>query len=92
LYGHLSAYYIAGTQQALASNGSPEKVGLSLASLVWAIFVRIGGACWLTSKVDKNLLSAAATKAAGAQSSAPASQQIALAKPAQALNIAKAMH
>ena len=49
------------------------------------------GARWLTSEVDKNLLRAAAAEAAGAQPSAAASQQIALAAPAQALNVAKSM-
>jgi len=91
LYGPLSAYYIAGTEQALAANAAPDKVGLSLASLVGAILIGVGGARWLTSEVDKNLLRAAAVEAAGAQPSAAASQQIALAAPAQALNIAKSM-
>ena len=90
LYGPLSAYYIAGTEQALAANAAPDKVGLSLASLVGAILIEVGGARWLTSEVDKNLR-AAAVEAAGAQPSAAASQQIALAAPAQALNIAKSM-
>jgi len=55
---------------------------------VGAILIGVGGARWLTSEVDKNLLRAAA---AGAQSSAAVSQQIALAAPAQALNVAKSM-
>jgi hypothetical protein len=44
-----------------------------------------------TSEVDKNLLRAAPAEAAGAQPSAAASQQIALAAPAQALDVAKSM-
>jgi len=90
-YGPLSAYYIAGTEQALAANTAPDKVGLSLASLVGAILVGVGGARWLTSKVDKNLLRAAAALAAGAQPSTAASQQIALAAPAEALTVARRM-
>lgn len=91
LYGPLSAYYIAGTEQALAAKAAPDKVGLSLAALLGAILVGIGGARCLTSEVDKNLLRAAAAEAAGAQPSAVASQQIALAAPTQALNIAQNM-
>ena len=91
MYGPLSAYYIVGTEQALAANAAPEKVGLSLASLVGAILIGVGGARWLTSEVDKNLLRAAAVEAAGAQPSAAASRQIALAAPAEALNVAKSM-
>jgi len=55
---------------------------------VGAILIGVGGALWLTSEADKNLLRAAA---AGAQPSAAASQQIALAAPAKALNVAKGM-
>jgi hypothetical protein len=91
LYGPLSAFFIAGTEQALAANSSPEKVGLSLAALVGALLVGVGGARWLSSEVDKNLLRAAAAQAANKQSSTPASQQIALATPAQALRVARAM-
>jgi hypothetical protein len=69
----------------------PHKVGLSLAALLGAIMVGISGACWLTSEVDKNLLRVATAEAAGAQPSAVASHQIALAAPTQALNIAKNM-
>jgi len=58
---------------------------------VGAILIGVGGARWLTSEVDKNLLRAAVAEAAGAQPSAAASQQIALAAPAQALNVAKSM-
>ena len=55
------------------------------------ILIGVGGARRLTSEVDKNLLLAAAAQAAGAQPSAAASQQIALAAPAQALIVAKSM-
>ncbi len=73
LYGPLSTFYIAGTRQALASNTDMDRVGISLASLVGAVLVGIGGARWLTSEVDKNLLRAAAAQAAGAPSSSAAS-------------------
>ena len=92
LYGPLSAYFIAGTPQAIAANSSPEMVGLSLASLVGALLVGVGGARWLSSEVDKNLLRTAAAQAASKQSSVEAAQQIALASPAQALNLARSMN
>jgi hypothetical protein len=91
LYGPLSPYYIIGTDQALAANALPEAVGLTLASLVGAIMIGIGGARWLTSEVDKNLLRATASQAAAAKPSAAASKQIAMATPAQALDVARMM-
>jgi hypothetical protein len=91
LYGPLSPYYIVGTDQALAANALPEAVGLTLASLVGAIMIGIGGARWLTSEVDKNLLRATAAQAAAAKPSAAASKQIAMATPAQALDVARMM-
>jgi hypothetical protein len=91
LYGPLSPYYIIGTEQALAANALPETVGLTLASLVGAIMIGIGGARWLTAEVDKNLLRATAAQAASSKPSAAASQQIAIATPAQALNVARMM-
>jgi hypothetical protein len=91
LYGPLSAYFIAGTKEAIAANSSPEKVGLSLASLAGTVLVGVGGARWLSSEVDKNLLRAAAAQAASKQSSIEVAQQISLASPAQALNLARNM-
>jgi len=91
LYGPLSSVLIAGTAEALAANVSPDKVGLSLASLVGAVMIGVAGARWLTNEVDKNLLKAAAAQAAGANSSVGDSQKIAMASPAQALNIARNM-
>jgi hypothetical protein len=91
LYGPLSPYYIVGSEQALAANALPEEIGLTLASLVGAILIGMGGARWLTSEVDKNLLRATAARAAAAKPSAAASQQIAMATPAQALDVARSI-
>lgn len=91
LYGPLATYLIAGTTEALSTNSSPDKIGLSLSSLVGAVLVGIGGARWLTNEVDKNLLRAAASQAASAQPTQKASQQIAMASPAEALHIAKSL-
>ena len=91
LYGPLSNVLIAGTTEALSASVKADQVGLTLASLVGAVMIGVAGARWLTSEVDKNLLKAAAAQAASSQSSDGASQQIALASPAQALDIAKNM-
>jgi hypothetical protein len=60
LYGPLGAYFIAGTNEAMKTNTSPDKVGLALSALVGATLIGIGGARWLTNEVDKTLLKAAA--------------------------------
>lgn len=91
LYGPLSAVAIVGTQQAPAAGTTLDQIGLSLASLTGAVLIGVGGARWLPSEVDKSLLRATAAQAAGAQPSPAASQQIAMASPAQALNVAKSM-
>ena len=91
LYGPLGSLLVAGTPEALKANVSPDKVGLTLASLVGAVLVGIGGARWLSSEVDKNLLRATAAEAANKGSSNDASKQISMATPAQALSVAKTM-
>src|SRR5438552_3140303 len=58
LYGPLAAYFIAGTPEAMKTNTTPDKIGLTLSSLVGAALLGVGGARWLTSEVDKNLLKA----------------------------------
>jgi hypothetical protein len=88
LYGPLAAYFIVGPTETLNANLSPEKIGLTLSSLVGAMLIGVGGARWLTNEVDKNLLRATASKAAGAKSDMKASKEIALATPMQAFNIA----
>jgi hypothetical protein len=88
LYGPLSAYQLFSTSVGLdATNWGTG--GVSLASLVGAILIGVSGARWLTNEVDKTLLRAAAAEAANAKASPNASQQIMMAPPAQALNIAK---
>ncbi len=56
--------------------------------MVGAILIGVGGVRWLMSEVDKNLLRAAAAEA---QPSGVSSKQMALAAPAQALNVVKSM-
>lgn len=90
LYGPLSSYVIVGSEEATKQNPIGS-LGITLASLVGAVLVGVGGARWLTNEVDKNLLHAAASQAAGRPPSAEASQRIALASPASALDIARKM-
>jgi hypothetical protein len=90
LYGPLSGMFIFGDGATLSKNVAGA-LGISLASLVGAMLVGVGGARWLTNEVDKNLLKAAASKAASSQADATAAQKIALASPVQALDIAGSM-
>ena len=91
LYGPLSSVLIAGTSEALDENVSPDKIGLTLAALVGAVMIGIGGARWLTNEVDKSLLKATAVKAAGAVGTPDASLKIAVSSPAQSLEVARTM-
>lgn len=91
LYGPLSSRVIVGPAEALAQNAAASTLGLTLASLVGAVLVGVGGARWLSNEVDKKLLKAAAVDAATKQSSPEASQKMALSTPAQTLNIARSM-
>ena len=59
LYGPLSSYYIAVANGAVQASASKEPVGLTLATLVGAVLIGIGGARWLTAAVDEKLLRAA---------------------------------
>jgi|SRR3989442_834978 len=86
LYGPLANNVIFG---AAGLTKNTEGVGISVSALVGGVLVGVGGARWLTNEVDKNLLKAAAAKAAGANPNSKAGQQIALASPAQALKIAR---
>ena len=61
----------------------------TLASVVGAMLIGIGGARWLTNEVDKQLLRAAAVEAAGAPASTTSSQEMVAASPARVLDIAQ---
>jgi hypothetical protein len=87
LYGPFAVAVVVGSSAA----STPPPPNLTLSSLVGAVLVGISGAKWLTNEVDKNLLKAAAAKAASGQASAAKAQQIALASPANALKIASTL-
>jgi len=89
--GFNRGHAIMGTSEALKANASPEKLGLSLASLASAVLLGIGGARWLSDQVDKNLLRATAADAANKPGSPDKAKQIMAATPAKALQIAKEM-
>lgn len=88
LYGSLAGKIIAGSG---AGSGPAGEQGITLSALVGAMLVGVGGARWLTNEVDKKLLRAAASVAAGSDPAKKAASEIALASPANALNIAKGM-
>jgi hypothetical protein len=103
LYGPLSAAPILSNRLAAADSiadrnstvvqtapASPQAgLDLTLSTVVGAILVGIGGARVLSSEVDKRLLKAAASTAAVGKSDPHAARNIAIASPAQALEIAK---
>lgn len=86
LYGPFAASVVFGPAPA----GTPAPT-LTLTALVGAVLVGIGGARWLTNEVDKTVLRAAASNAAGKNASAATASQIALAAPTRALELAAAM-
>jgi hypothetical protein len=89
LYGPLSAVSVMG--QAKAPTTPAPDIVLTLASLVGAVLVGVGGARWLTNEVDKKLLKAAAAQAALGMPSSTAATSIAASTPANALKVAAAM-
>jgi hypothetical protein len=93
LYGPLSAFVIVSTDKAGAGASIEQgaQSGLTLAALVGAMLIGISGAKWLTNEVDKNLLKAAVTRAAGSAPSVAAAQEMAIATPARTLEIARTM-
>jgi hypothetical protein len=88
LYGPFAAYVFV---SAPADTTSTQSMGLTLASLAGAVLVGIAGARWLTNEVDKSLLRAAAGVAAGKPANPGQATQIAMASPAGALALARAM-
>lgn len=67
----------------------PASASFTLASVVGAMLVGVGGARWLTNEVDKRLLRAAAVAAASAPAAPASAPGMAAASPAQALAIAQ---
>ena len=86
LYGPLSEHAILGGSQTASTD-----IGLTLASLVGAILVGVGGARWLSAEVDKTLLEAAAIDVASTQTSAEEVRQFAQATPAVSFRIARSI-
>jgi hypothetical protein len=69
----------------------PAGTALTFSSLGGGAVVGAGGAKWLASEVDKKLLKAAATVAAGKNADANRAQAMVTASPTEVLTLAKAM-
>ncbi|OFV79477.1 MAG: hypothetical protein A2Y78_05035 [Acidobacteria bacterium RBG_13_68_16] len=85
LYGPFAAAYIVGGP---APGAEGAALGLSLASLVGAVLVGVGGARWLTNEVDKKLLRAAGTALASSPANPELAAKIGSASPAAVLQMA----
>ena len=86
LYGPFANVVVIPLSKAPSDSSSPT---VTLASVVGAILIGIGGAKWLTSEVDKKALRATAATAAASNANAAASARIAISRPFEALQIAK---
>jgi hypothetical protein len=83
LYGPFAnAYIVVGRSSESLSSQPP---GITVAALVGAVLVGIGGARWLTNEVDKTLLRAAATEAASGKKDDDLARELSTASPAVAL-------
>jgi hypothetical protein len=89
MYSPFADYVIFGN--APTGGPSPSSPNLKVAALVGAVLVGVAGARWLSNEVDKKLLKAAASEAAGAKADDDKAKKILTASPAQALNIAKSL-
>lgn len=72
LYGPFSSVAIVGT----SPGTSVQELSLTLAGLVGAVLVGIGGAKWLTNEQDKIVLKLAASNAAAKQSNSDVAKEI----------------
>lgn len=90
MYGPFADYVIFGDTPAGGPAQSPAS--LRVAALVGAVLVGVAGARWLSNEVDKKLLKAAASEAAGAKPADDSTaKKILTASPAQALDLAKSL-
>ena len=86
LYGPLSTATLLRTS---ASGTAAPTAGLTLASLIGAVLVGMGGARWLTNEVDKRLLRAAASSAVAAPAAPNLAEAILTATPARVLGMVR---
>ena len=71
------------------STNLPPNVSFTIAGLVGAMLVGVGGARWLSNEVDKRLLHTAAVEATTKPASQKSAQVMGTASPVQALAIAQ---
>jgi hypothetical protein len=90
LYGPLASYpLIGGTPSPGVPTPAPS---LTVSALMGAALVGVAGARWLTNEVDKKLLKAAASEAAGAKPTDDnTAKKILMSRPTEALRIAKTL-
>ena len=89
MYGPFGNYPLLGGAPPAEPTTPPE---LTVAAFVGAVLVGVAGARWLTNEVDKKLLKAAVSEAAGARlADDSTAKKILMASPAQALDIAKSL-
>ena len=84
LYGPFASANVIGS--AAAGAAAPS---LTLSGMIGGLLVGAGGGRWITDHVDKQMLKAAAVKAS--TTNPAASAQIAIARPAQALHVARSL-
>jgi len=86
LYGPFANAVVIPLSKTPSDSASPT---ITLASVVGAILIGIGGAKWLTSEVDKKALRATAAAVAATNPNAAASARIAISRPFEGLQIAR---
>ncbi len=87
LYGPFASASVVG-QSALTGQTTPS---LALSALVGAVLVGVGGGRWLTDYSDKQLLKAAAVKATAVARTSEAGAKVAIARPAEALEVVRGL-
>ena len=87
LYGPFADYIFIGDP-----NPNAAKPNLTVAAVVGAILIGVGGARWLSNEVDKKLLKSAAVAAAAGNPAPDAAIKMMAATPAKALEIAQSLN
>lgn len=80
LYGPFADY-------PLFKKGATADLELTIAALVGAIMIGVGGARWLTNEVDKTMLRTAASQAAAGGANVDIAAKLSMASPARALEL-----
>jgi hypothetical protein len=87
LYGPFASASVVGP----GTFGGETTPSLALSALVGAVLVGVGGGRWLTDYSDKQLLKAAAVKATASSHTPDAGAKMAIARPAEALEVVRGL-